>query len=141
MRRSAHVLFAGNAALLVGVGSLARSLGLCSISTFGELSLQTHLHNINSRNRKKEFLWSGLLAHFEWSSCNGKHRANNLSRNFHSRLGIRTMTFFPMDLKIRQPTSHLPTRQHWLFDAVERLHQIIFGLGLYLRVDGLTKSK
>jgi hypothetical protein len=72
MRRSAQVLFAGSAALLVGVGSLARSLGLCPISTFGKLSLQTHLHNINSTNRKKEFLWSRLLACFEWSCGNGQ---------------------------------------------------------------------
>jgi hypothetical protein len=65
------VLFAGSAALLLGVGSLARSLGLCSISIFGKLSLQTHLHN-NSTNRKKEFLWSGLLSCFERSYRNGK---------------------------------------------------------------------
>ena len=65
------VLFAGSAALLLGVGSLARSLGLCSISIFGKLPLQTHLHN-NSTNRKKEFLWSGLLSCFERSYRNGK---------------------------------------------------------------------
>jgi hypothetical protein len=72
------------------------------------------------------------------------HCANNLSRNFHSRLGIPDIdVLLPMDLKIRLPTSQLPppTPTSTAFDAVERLHGIIFGLGFDLRVDGLTKSK
>jgi hypothetical protein len=76
------VLFAGSAALLLGVGSLARSLGLCSISIFGKLPLQTHLHNNNSTNRKKEFLWSGLLSCFERSCRNGKSLRQKSSKEF-----------------------------------------------------------
>lgn len=82
------VLFAGSAALLLGVGSLARSLGLCSISTFGKLSLQ---HICITSTRQTEKLNSfGLDCFLVLSGAivMANHCANNLSRNFHSRLGI-----------------------------------------------------